>query len=309
METALSKRRESLLRALTTRHGRKNSGYCLVEGLRCVNELIALRPDLIDFCLLREGCSADRLPVEKTTVLDARKFDSLAATVNSQGILAIAKQPGYVPLDAPRKDPYALVLDRIADPGNFGTIIRTARAVGLKEIWTVKGGVDPFGDKALRSASSAQFAVSIRLAESLEEMTGALKKLGVTRFFRTEPAEGHSVFREENLFQDSAIVLGNEANGAGPVPGALPLNIPMPGPRRPQNRSEISGIRHPVQKQDKRIVQRDIQRPVFRLFCQKQNPLRVDRCRERIKFSAIQHHGPVFREFQRNGSTLAAETA
>ncbi len=242
METALSKRRESLLRALTTRHGRKNSGYCLVEGLRCVNELIALRPDLIEFCLLREGCSADRLPVEKTTVLDARKFDSLAATVNSQGILAIAKQPGYVPLDAPRKDPYALVLDRIADPGNFGTIIRTARAVGLKEIWTVKGGVDPFGDKALRSASSAQFAVSIRLAESLEEMTGALKKLGVTRFFRTEPAEGHSVFREENLFQDSAIVLGNEANGAGPVRGALPLNIPMPGSAESLNVAQAATV-------------------------------------------------------------------
>ena len=242
METALSKRRESLLRTLTTRHGRKNSGYCLVEGLRCVNELIALRPDLIDFCLLREWCSADRLPVEKTTVLDARKFDSLAATVNSQGILAIAKQPGYVPLDAPRKDPYALVLDRIADPGNFGTIIRTARAVGLKEIWTVKGGVDPFGDKALRSASSAQFAVSIRLAESLEEMTGALKKLGVTRFFRTEPAEGHSVFREENLFQDSAIVLGNEANGAGPVPGALPLNIPMPGSAESLNVAQAATV-------------------------------------------------------------------
>ena len=213
-----------------------------MEGLRCVNELIALRPDLIEFCVLREGCRADRLPEEKTTVLNAGKFDSLAATVNSQGILAIAKQPGYEPLSAPRKDPYALVLDRIADPGNVGTIIRTARAVGLKEIWTVKGGVDPFGDKALRSASSAQFAVSIRLAESLKEMIGVLRELGVLRFFRTEPSEGHSVFQEPDLFLDSAIVLGNEANGAGPVPGSLPLNIPMPGSAESLNVAQAATV-------------------------------------------------------------------
>lgn len=238
----MSKRRESLLRALTTRHGRKNSGYCLVEGLRCVNELISLRPDLIDVCILREGVSAENAPDDKTVILDSRKFDALAPTVNSQGIMAIAKQPGYAPLDSPRKDPYALVLDRIADPGNFGTILRTARAVGLKEVWIVKGGVDPFGDKALRSASSAQFAVELRQAQSLDGMAEALKKLGVKNFFRTEPAEGHSVFQEEELFRDSAIVLGNEANGAGVLPGALALNIPMPGSAESLNVAQAATV-------------------------------------------------------------------
>ena len=67
------------------------------------------------------------------------------------------------------------------------------------------------------------------MAESLEQMIEALKKHDIIRFYRTEPAEGHSVFREKGLFDHSAIILGNEANGAGPVPGSLPLNIPMPG--------------------------------------------------------------------------------
>ena len=213
-----------------------------MEGLRCVNELLVLRPDLIEFCVLREGCHTARLPGEKTVVLDGRNFESLASTVHSQGILAVARQPEYEKLDLPRKDPFALVLDRIADPGNFGTILRTARAVGLREVWAVKGGVDPFGDKTIRSASSAQFALSIRLAESLEEMTAALGKLGVIRFFRTEPAEGRSVFREPDLFRDSAIVLGNEANGAGPVPGALPLNIPMPGSAESLNVAQAATV-------------------------------------------------------------------
>lgn len=239
----MSKRRESLLRALTTRHGRKNSGYCLVEGLRCVNEILTLRPDLIEVCILREDM-ADRVvaPDDRTVVLPRAKFDSLAATVNSQGVLVLAEQPGYLPLSGTPADPFALVLDRIADPGNFGTIIRTARAVGLNEIWIVKGGVDPFGDKAVRSASSAQFAVGIRLADSLDEAVSALRQLGVTRFFRTEPAEGHSVFTEPGLFSGSAIVLGNEANGAGPVHGSLPLNIPMPGSAESLNVAQAATV-------------------------------------------------------------------
>ena len=169
------------------------------------------------------------LPDEKIAVLDENEYDALAGTVSSQGIMAIVRQPDFIPLEEPLRDPYALVLDRIADPGNFGTIIRTARAVGLHEIWTVKGGVDPFAEKTIRSASSAQFAVGIRMAESLDQMIEALKKHEIIRFYRTEPAEGHSVFREKELFHHSAIILGNEANGAGPVPGSLPLNIPMPG--------------------------------------------------------------------------------
>ena len=169
------------------------------------------------------------LPDEKIAVLEENEYDALAGTVSSQGIMAIVRQPDLIPLEAPLRDSFALVLDRIADPGNFGTIIRTARAVGLHEIWTVKGGVDPFAEKTIRSASSAQFAVGIRMAESLEQMIEALKKHEIIRFYRTEPAEGHSVFREKELFHHSAIILGNEANGAGPVPGSLPLNIPMPG--------------------------------------------------------------------------------
>ena len=195
MERTLSRRRESLLRALTTRHGRKNSGYCLGEGVRCVGEILNLRPDLIECCILREDAAIPLdLPDDRTVMLDCRKFDSLAATVNSQGILLLAKQPEYRPLNVPLNDPFVLLLDRVADPGNFGTILRTARAVGLHEVWIVKGGVDPFGGKTIRSASGAQFALNLRCAESLEEAVQSLRELGITRFFRTEPSGGHSVF-------------------------------------------------------------------------------------------------------------------
>ena len=243
MERTLSRRRESLLRALTTRHGRKNSGYCLGEGLRCVGEILKLRPDLIECCVIREDLAGTLdLPGDRTVLLDRNMFDSLALTVNSQGILVLAKQPEYRALDLPVEDPFVLLLDRVADPGNFGTILRTARAVGLREVWCVKGGVDPFGEKTIRSASGAQFAVALRCAESLDEAVAALKKRGIERFFRTEPAGGRSVFSEPDLFTRSAVVLGNEANGAGRIEASLPLNIPMPGSAESLNVAQAATV-------------------------------------------------------------------
>ena len=121
------------------------------------------------------------------------------------------------------------MLDRVADPGNFGTILRTARAAGLHEIVIVKGGVDPFGEKSMRSGMGAQFAMGIRKYDSLADAAEQLKNLGVKTFYRTEPAGGNSVFKETDLYQNSAVILGNEANGAAPLEGAVPLVIPMPG--------------------------------------------------------------------------------
>ena len=126
-------------------------------------------------------------------------------------------------------DPWVLLLDRVMDPGNFGTILRTARAAGLHEIVVVKGGVDPFGEKALRAGMGAQFAMGIRKFDSLADAAEHLKEMGVKTFYRTEPAGGNSIFKEEGLFEKSAIILGNEANGADPLDGSVPLVIPMPG--------------------------------------------------------------------------------
>ena len=102
--------------------------------------------------------------------------------------------------------------------------------------------MDPFGGKTIRSASGAQFALNLRCAESLEEAVQSLRELGITRFFRTEPSGGHSVFTEADLFKRSAIVLGNEANGAGRIDSSLPLNIPMPGSAESLNVAQAATV-------------------------------------------------------------------
>ena len=242
MPAALTKKQESFIRSLATRHGRKESGFCLAEGLRTAREAVELRPDLLELCILREGITFPVEIPEKTVILPEKQYSQLCGTVNSQGVLLLCREPGYLPLEQPLQDPWVLLLDRVADPGNFGTILRTARAAGLHEIVVVKGGVDPFGEKAMRSGMGAQFAMGIRKYDSLADAAEHLKTLGVKTFYRTEPSGGNSIFQECALFEKSAVILGNEANGADDLEGSIPLVIPMPGSAESLNVAQAGTI-------------------------------------------------------------------
>lgn len=239
---ALTKRRESLIRSLSVRHGRKSSGYCLCDGPRASGEILKLRPDLVEQVILREGFSGRlKFPVPPD-ILPASEFDRIRNTVHSQGILLIVKRPEEIPESEPVNAPFVFLLDRIADPGNFGTIVRTIRAVGLKEVWLSEGTVDPYSDKSIRSASGAQFAIRVRRHGSLDRTLELLKRQGFSRIYRTSPAQGADVFQAPGLFDRSVIILGNEGRGVGAVNGSTDLNIPMPGDAESLNVAQAATV-------------------------------------------------------------------
>lgn len=238
----LTKRQASLIASLRSRHGRKDSGLCLCDGLRACSEVIALRPDLLDLIVIREDFRAElEYPIEPV-ILPAQEFDKLAQTVNSQGIITVSRRPEPIAPDAPLSDPFVLVLDQVRDPGNFGTIIRTARAAGLHEIVLTKGSADPFHDKVIRSASGAQFALGMRYFDDLESMAEILRAKGIEKFYRTLPAGGDNLFRAEGVFQKSAIILGCESTGVSELEGSAGLNIPMPGTAESLNVAQAATI-------------------------------------------------------------------
>lgn len=238
----LTKRQISLITALRSRHGRKETGLCLCDGLRACSEVIALRPDLLEWIVIREDFTgAIDFPVEPVS-LPAKEFDKLAQTVNSQGIITVSRRPDPICMTAPLRDPFVLVLDQVRDPGNFGTIIRTARAAGLHEIFLTKGSADPFHDKVIRSASGAQFALGIRTSENLVTMAEQLRQLGVRKFYRTLPAGGDNLFLAEDVFKDSAIILGCESTGVSELEGSAGLNIPMPGTAESLNVAQAATV-------------------------------------------------------------------
>lgn len=242
MGRSLSKRLLSEIRALKSRHGRKSSTLCVCDGLRACSELIALVPERIVELIVREGEVFDLISPVEPIVLSSAEFDSIAPTVNSQGIMVVAEKPDYISLSEPLADDFVLVLDRVGDPGNFGTILRTARAVGLREVWLTRGCVDPFSDKVLRSASGSQFAVKLRMAQSVEELAKALALHDVNTIFRTLPAGGENLFTVPSLFDKTAVVFGCEATGVAEIDESRSLHIPMPGDTESLNVAQAATV-------------------------------------------------------------------
>jgi TrmH family RNA methyltransferase len=224
----LSSKQKSLIRSLHARHGRKKSDFCICEGVRCCRELVALRPDLVSLAVCSEDFDDASVLGVVFEKISKGEFASLSATVIPQGCLIVSKKP-VMSSDENPADPFIIVLDQVSDPGNLGTIIRTVRAVGLKELWLTGGTADPFSDKVIRSALASQFALRMREFQNLDELACELLKFGYGRVYRTVPDGKASCFEEKELFAKSAIVFGSEAHGAGNVEGGIELVIPMPG--------------------------------------------------------------------------------
>lgn len=243
----LTKKQLSIIRSLSTRHGRKESGLCFCDGIRSGGEILALRSDLVEYLLVREGTVLPEVAknpqlAEKTCFLPEQEFEKLRDTGSSQGMIVVARRPPPVSPDAPLQGDFVLVLDKVGDPGNLGTIIRTARAAGLKEVFLTSGSADAFSDKVIRSASGAQFALSIRCLGNLEETAGKLREKGIKTFFRTTPNGGKSLYKEEALYEKTAIILGSEGSGADELDGAKDVIIPMPGDAESLNVAQAATI-------------------------------------------------------------------
>ena len=173
----LTKKQVAFIRSLYTRHGRKKSNLCICEGERCCSEVFSSIPESVVLAVRSEDFKGDYPEIDFTTISES-EFKSISSTVASQGVLALVERPTPPADDSIPEDPFILVLDRLADPGNFGTILRTAEAIGLKEVWYTGGSTDPYSDKVIRAAMAAQFKVRLRLLANLEDLRYKLEEFG-----------------------------------------------------------------------------------------------------------------------------------
>lgn len=196
---------------------RKKTKLFPVEGLRTI--LQALDNEVkIEYLFVEDECIqkhssilAEKSLVEKTLLLDKQLFRNLTDTVHSQGIVAICHIKEQNFNEALQKGQRLLVLDRVQDPGNLGTLLRTALAYKMDAVLLTKGSVDIYSPKVTRSSMGANISMNIIQNAQTSEVL-SLKKSGYALYAASLDAQAVE-YREVRFEKKSALILGNEANG------------------------------------------------------------------------------------------------
>ncbi len=220
---------------------RDEMGLFVLEGERAVRDALALGAE-IESIFLREGTDLSFLGDAPVYEVSKSVFDSVADTMTPQGVIATAKMNSSTLADL--RDGAVIFCENLSDPGNLGTIIRTAAAVGAGGVILSEGCVDLYNPKVVRATMSSLFLVPIMKGAKVKETFGELKELGY-RIFGTALREDSLDLYEETLPQKSVLVIGNEGNGMSEDALALcdkTLIIPMPGGAESLNASVAASV-------------------------------------------------------------------
>lgn len=227
-------------RQLKTAKARRETGLFIAEGPHLVGELLRSdfrikrvftidkyeNPEIKNLLHLSTNRN---IPVFE---LSEAVYKTLCETEQPQGILAVAccQDSPKLPAIPPNEKAIVLVADRIQDPGNMGTLIRTAWGFGVKLCIMTPGSVDPFNAKVLRSSMGGVFHLPILHAEINEILTWAEEQR--MTLYAGDPSDRHDL-RHVSFAARTGIIVGNEgaglSNGWEASKNMQKIYIPMPG--------------------------------------------------------------------------------
>lgn len=202
--------------SLQQRKYRQKFGEYTVEGIRAVTDIG--KKDFLRSILIRESKRSELEPlvqkgftVSSVYVVQDPIFDKIEHSVNGQGILGIAKKCVNDLHSLIVEDGLYVALDGVQDPGNLGTIIRTAVAAGAKGIFLLKGTVDPYNEKCVRSTMSALCNIPIFEDVTLSEFYDFIKDNTIKTYVTS--LENAKPYHTISYPKRTMIILGNEGNG------------------------------------------------------------------------------------------------
>jgi RNA methyltransferase, TrmH family len=209
--------------ALKVKKGRLGHAAYLAEGARLAEE--ALQSDRLvealllnaaaddDYVLLRQLAQTRKVPIHE---LSPQAFATLSDTVTSQGVMAVVA----IPSAPPQYPAYTLVLDGVQDPGNVGTLLRTADAFGVTEVCCSESTADAFAPKVIRASMGGIFRVSVHRKNTVTYIRDWMKAYEDGNVVITE-ADGSTPCHEVPFTRPTLIVIGSEASGVSEEAKAL----------------------------------------------------------------------------------------
>ena len=233
------------IRELQTRpRARREAGQFVVEGVRLVEE--ALTAGMLPQTLLHTAQIGERgekllagfraRGLEPIPVSDP-VMQAASDTATPQGILAVLP---IISRPLPAAPHFVLILDRVRDPGNLGTTLRTAAAAGVEALLLPPETADPYAPKVVRAGMGAHFRLPI-VSTSWENICQIISPLHV---FLADAA-GKISHTEADFVPPLALIIGGETHGAGSETRGLhptPIRIPMPGGTESLNAAVAAGI-------------------------------------------------------------------
>ena len=215
---------------------RNKTSLFITEGIKMISEA-ACSGSLVKIYISKSIMEGRKDIPEKLLkeypyeIVSDKVFSHISDTVTTQGILGIAKQPVYNIEDILNDERHMwLLLDDVRDPGNLGTILRTAEGAGMSAVIMGKGTADLFNPKTVRSTMGAIFRMPFVYVDDITEIIKQIKDNGYSVYGTA--MKGSITYDMADYTKGAGIVIGNEANGIQDsvlecITGSI--NIPMDG--------------------------------------------------------------------------------
>ena len=235
----ISSRQNPLVKQIRQLHGAKGrhrQNQCLLEGTHLLEVASEVNYPLINLCATPQWIDQHRVLwrrlsafAQNSQVVSPLVIEAIATTVNPDGIVATAPRPNDDP-DLMPQTGIALAIETIQDPGNLGTIIRTAAAANASGLWLSADSVDIDHPKVLRSSAGQWFRLPMAVSLELQTQVKHCQNQG-WQIVATD-SQASLTYWELDYCQPTLILLGNEGNGLSPELSALAdkkTSIPLNG--------------------------------------------------------------------------------
>ena len=237
--TSLKNAKVTTWKSLKDRKGRKETGCFLVEGRKMVEEALAsafpVDAILVDAERATEFALPGSIPV---FTMPGHVLAAICDTKTPQGIAAVVRMAD-VPLTGNR----LVAMDGVQDPGNVGTIIRTADAAGFDGVILSAQCADVFSPKVLRATMGSIFRMGIRVTDDLPGMLSGLVGEGTSVL--SSQLDGEPFYQRSPLKERFVLVIGSEGNGVTDEVKAVAthkVKLPMRGGAESLNAAVAAGI-------------------------------------------------------------------